>query len=216
MTEADIVANLGLVYLCANRLRERGVPYEELCSAGNLGLCKAAHGYDAARGTAFSTYAVPFILGEMRRLFREGRGVHLSRELHERAVRVRSAAEKLRQRSGREPTVREIAAQTGDSEADTAEALCAVQPTVSMDAEDGERAVPDIPVNSPEQDITERLALRQALEMLSPEDRRLIALRYEQELSQRAAGEVLHMTQVQVSRRERKILQFLRTELNRK
>ena len=209
MTEAEIVSHLGLVYLCANRLKARGVPFEELCSAGNLGLCKAAKGYDAARGTAFATYAVPVILGEMRRLFREGQPLHLTRELQSRALRARKAAELLRNRLRREPTVSEIAAETGDSEADTAEAFCAVQPAVSMDAEE----FGEIPVSSPEAEITEHLALKQVLALLPAEDRRLIALRYEQRMSQSAAGHLLGMTQVQVSRRERKILQVLRAEL---
>jgi len=216
MTEAEIIGHLGLVRLCANRMRERGVPYEELCSAGNLGLCKAARGYDAARGTAFSTYAVPFIMGEMRRLFREGYSMHLSRAMQERAVRAKNAAEILRQQHGREPTVREIAALTGDSEADTAEAMCAMQPAVSMDGEDGERGIAEIPVCSPEQEITERMALQQVLALLSAEDRRLIALRYERGMTQAAAAKLLQWTQVQVSRRERRILLFLRAELTRK
>jgi len=212
MTEAEITANIGLVHLCARRLSSRGIPYEELCSAGNLGLCKAARGFDPARGYAFATYAVPVILGEMRRLFRESGGVRISRGMQERAARAKKSAEHLRQMHHREPTVREIAAATGESAAETAEALCAAQPLVSMDAADS--ACMDIPVSSPEQAITEHLALRQALELLAPADRQLIALRYEQGMTQSAAAERLHMTQVQVSRRERKILQFLRTELS--
>ena len=211
MTEAEITANMGLVYLCANRLRARGIPFEELCSAGNLGLCKAARGYDNARGTTFATYAVPVIMGEMRRLFREGGGVHISRGMQERAARAKKAAESFRQQHHREPSVSEIAALTGESEAETAEALCAAQPAVSIDAEESPCA--EIPVCSPEHEITEHLALHQALDLLSPADRELIALRYEKCMTQSAAAKYLHMTQVQVSRRERKILQFLRTEL---
>ncbi|MBR5371623.1 MAG: sigma-70 family RNA polymerase sigma factor [Oscillospiraceae bacterium] len=212
MTDAEITAHIGLVHLCAGRLRARGIPYEELCSAGNLGLCKAARGFDPARGCAFATYAVPVILGEMRRLFRDGGGVRISRGMQERAAHAKKAAESLRQKHHREPTVGEIAAVTGESESDTAEALCAAQPLVPMDAEESRCA--EIPVPSPEQAITEHLALRQALGLLAPADRDLIALRYEYGMTQSAAAERLHMTQVQVSRRERKILQFLRTELS--
>ena len=95
MTEAEITAHIGLVHLCARRLDARGIPYEELCSAGSLGLCKAARRFDPARGFAFATYAVPFILGEMKHLFREGGSVRISRGLLERAARAKKAANEI-------------------------------------------------------------------------------------------------------------------------
>lgn len=208
--------HLGLVRLCANRFRERGIEYEELYSAGCLGLVKAANAFDPERGVCFSTYAVPVILGEIRRLFREGGSVHVGRRLQELSIRANRTAEHLRQKYGTEPTVRQIADALGISETETAEALCAAQPTASLTAEtdDGESSM-DIPVPSPENRIQEHLALEQVLALLSADDRALIRLRYDRNLTQRETAEKLGMTQVQVSRREKKILLFLRAELQK-
>ena len=207
-------AHLGLVHLCANRFRERGIEYEELYSAGCLGLVKAANAFDPARGVCFSTYAVPVILGEIRRLFREGGSIHVGRRLQELGMRAGRIAEQLRQQNGCEPTVRQIADALGISETETAEVLCAAQPVASLTAEtdDGENCM-DIPVPSPENRIQEHLALEQVLTLLDDHDRRLLRLRYHENLTQSQTAERLGMTQVQVSRREKKILLFLRGEL---
>ena len=95
--------HLGLVHLCANRFRERGIEYEELYSAGCMGLVKAANGFDPERGVCFSTYAVPVIIGEIKRLFRSGSTVHIGRRLQELSLQAKRAAERLRQENGREP-----------------------------------------------------------------------------------------------------------------
>ncbi|MBR3046087.1 MAG: sigma-70 family RNA polymerase sigma factor [Oscillospiraceae bacterium] len=207
-------AHLGLVHLCAKRFRERGIEYEELYSAGCLGLVKAANAFDPERGVCFSTYAVPVILGEIRRLFREGGSVHIGRRLQELSFRANRIAEELRQKNGTEPTVRQIAQALGVSEAETAEALCAAQPVSSLTAEtdDGE-IIADIPVPSPETRIQEHLALEQVLTLLDARDRELIRLRYRENQTQSETAARLGMTQVQVSRREKKILLFLRAEL---
>lgn len=206
--------HLGLVHLCANRFRERGIEYEELYSAGCLGLVKAANAFDPDRGVCFSTYAVPVILGEIKRLFREGGSVHIGRRLQEIARRASRIAEELRQQTGSEPTVRQIAAALGIPEAEAAEALCAAQPVASLTAEndDGERVL-DIPTPSPETALQEHLALEQVLTLLGDRDRELIRLRYTENLTQSVTAQHLGMTQVQVSRREKKILLFLRSEL---
>lgn len=208
-------AHLGLVHLCANRFRERGIEYEELYSAGCLGLVKAANAFDPARGVCFSTYAVPVILGEIRRLFREGGSIRIGRRLQELSIRASRTAERLRQENGTEPTVREIAQALGVPETDAAEALCAAQPVASLSCADDAGREADIPVPSPENRIQEHLALEQVLALLGDRDRALIRLRYGENLTQSAAAERLGMTQVQVSRREKKILLFLRTELLR-
>ena len=206
--------HLGLVHLCANRFRGRGIEYDELYSAGCLGLVKAANAFDAARGTCFSTYAVPVIMGEIRRLFRDGGTVRIGRRLYELSVRASRICETLRQENGTEPTVRQIAEALGISEAETAEVLCAAQPSVSLTAMTEEGAqVTDIPVPSPETDLQDHLALRQVLALLDARDRELIRLRYACGMTQSAAAAKLGMTQVQVSRREKKILLFLREEL---
>ena len=206
--------HLGLVHLCANRFRERGIEYEELYSAGCLGLVKAANAFDPDRGVCFSTYAVPVIIGEMKRLCREGRAVHIGRRLQELALRANRTAEQLRQQTGTEPTVQQIAAELGVTEAETAEALCAVQPVASLTADSDENeTVLDIPVPSPEAALHEHLALEQVLALLDERDRLLLHLRYHENLTQTVTAARLGMTQVQVSRREKKILLFLRSEL---
>ena len=179
-----------------------------------MGLVKAANAFDPGRGVCFSTYAVPVIIGEIKRLFREGGSVHIGRRLRSVAQQAARAAERLRQQNGREPTVREVAAELGISESDAAEALCAAQPVMSLTAEseDGDTVL-DVPVPSPENALQEHLALQQVLSLLSDADRRLIALRYERCMTQTEAAKLLNMTQVQVSRREKKILLFLRNAL---
>lgn len=211
-----IEEHLGLVHLCANRFRSRGVEYEELYSAGCLGLVKAANAFDIERGVCFSTYAVPVIMGEIRRLFRDGGTVKVGRRLKEQAMKVAAVTESLRQEIGHEPTVSMVAARAGISEAEAAEAICAAQPAVSLTAytEEGEQQL-DLPVDSPETALQDKLALEQVLATLAPSDRKLIALRYENRLTQAKTAALLGMTQVQVSRREKKILLYLREELTR-
>lgn len=208
--------HLGLAHLCANRFRGRGIEYEELYSAGCYGLVKAANAYDPSRGVCFSTYAVPVIVGEIRRLFRDGGSVHIGRRLKTLSVQAARIGDRLRQEHGREPSVHEIALEMGLTDAETAEALCAASPTVSLTSvtEDGEMQT-DIPVPSPETALQEHLALEQALALLAPQDRTLIHLRYAKQMTQSQTAAQLGMTQVQVSRREKKILTFLRTELQR-
>ncbi len=212
----DAEAHLGLVHVCANRFRLRGIEYEELYSAGCLGLVKAANAFEPERGVCFSTYAVPVILGEIRRLFRESGAVHIGRRMQELSRAAANEAERLRQETGREPTVRQIAQALGVSEAETAEAICASQPVLSLtgSTEDGDAEL-DVPVPSPENRLQEHIALEQVLELLDARDRKLIALRYGENRTQSDTAAVLGMTQVQVSRREKKILLFLRAELTR-
>ena len=210
----DAEAHLGLVRLCANRFRSRGIEYEELYSAGCLGLVKAANAFEPERGVCFSTYAVPVILGEIRRLFRESGAVHIGRRMQELARAAANEAERLRQENGREPSVRQIAQALGVSEAETAEALCASQPVLSLtgSTEDGDAEL-DVPVPSPENRLQEHIALEQVLELLDARDRKLIELRYGENRTQNDTAALLGMTQVQVSRREKKILLFLRDRL---
>ena len=215
-TQTNAEEHLGLAHLCANRFRGRGIEYEELYSAGCLGLVKAARVFDPARGVCFSTYAVPVIMGEIRRLFREGGSVHISRDMQKRAQQARQVSDRLLQETGRAPTVSAVAAALGLSCPETAEALCAAQPVVSLSALTAEEgAERDIPVPSPENALQERIALEQVLALLDANDRLLLDLRYRRCLTQQQTAECLHMTQVQVSRREKKLLAFLRTELTK-
>ncbi|MCM1165385.1 MAG: sigma-70 family RNA polymerase sigma factor [Lachnospiraceae bacterium] len=203
-----IAANLPLVHSLANRFRGRGIDYEELFSAGSVGLVKAYDNFDESRGLRFSTYAVPVILGEIRRLFRDGGAIKMSRSLKELALKAAKARDEL-SKSGSEPTVSEIAEYLGVSPEAAAEAIAAGLPPVSLtSAEDGVEY--DLPAESGESALIDRLALRQCIAKLPESDRNLIILRYFREKTQAQTAAILGLTQVQVSRRERKILEELR------
>ncbi|MCD7732467.1 MAG: sigma-70 family RNA polymerase sigma factor [Oscillospiraceae bacterium] len=211
--EITVENNLGLVRLCAGRFRGKGIEYEELYSAGCVGLVKAVKSFDTSRGVRFSTYAVPVILGEIRRLFRDGGSLKVSRSVKERSLAVSRASGKFELDNGREPTISELSEITGFSQEEIIEALSVSQPTVSLTpVEDGEPQL-DLPVESPETKITNSLALRQALSELSDRDKALIYCRFTLDLTQQATAERLGMTQVQVSRREKKLLLYLREKL---
>ena len=206
-----IAANLPLVHSLANRFRGRGIEYEELFSAGSVGLVKAYDNFDESRGLCFSTYAVPVILGEIRRLFRDGGAVKMSRSLKELSLKAARARDEL-SKNGTEPTINELADYLGVSPEDAAEAVAAGLPPVSLtSAEDGGEY--DLPEESGESALIDKLALRQCLSELPEEDQRLIILRYFRDQTQSPAAAVLGMSQVQVSRRERKILEELRALL---
>lgn len=208
-----VTENLGLVHLCANRFRGKGLEYEELYSAGCIGIVKAASAFDTGRGVKFSTYAVPVILGEIKRLFRDGGTVKVSRSLKELSLRAGRERSDFVARSGREPTVTELSEILSASPEDVTQALAAALPCISLTRGDEEGEEQDIPSPFRESDIYESIALREALGHLSTEDRRLIFLRYFRGMTQSASAAVLGMTQVQVSRREKKILAALREEL---
>lgn len=211
----DPEAHLGLVHLCANRFRNRGIPYEELYSAGCEGLVKAANVFDTSRGVQFSTYAVPVILGEIKRLFRCGGTVHVSRSLRELSLRVQQIREGYLKTHGTEPPLSVLAEETGSTPEEITTALCACSPVLSLTAPDEDEGQLDIAVPAPDEQISDSLALRQVLALLEPKDRQLLILRYYKEYTQSKTAEALGMTQVQVSRREKKLLLFLRQELLR-
>lgn len=213
--EVSVEDNLGLVRLCAGRFRGKGIEYEELYSAGCMGLVKAVKAFDKDRGVKFSTYAVPVILGEIRRLFRDGGAVKVSRMIKERSLKAMRISEKYEREKGYPPSVDELAAIMGLERQDVIEALCVSRPTVSLtsSSEDGDEGQTDLPVEAPDIKITDSLALNQLLSTLDDRDRRLIFLRFFKNLTQQAAAVELGMTQVQVSRQEKKILSYLREKL---
>ena len=209
--------NLGLVHLCANRFRGRGVEYEELYSAGCVGLLKAVRAFDSSRGVQFSTYAVPVILGEIKRVFRDGGAIHVSRGLRERAMRLQKLQEVFEQTHGRTPTLSELSVLADCTVEACAQALCVSQAPLSLTQQsdgDGEQdGQLDIPVEAPDRRIGDLLSLRQEMEQLAPRDRMLLELRYFRELTQTKTAQILGMTQVQVARREKKLLTQLREAL---
>ncbi|MBR3095177.1 MAG: sigma-70 family RNA polymerase sigma factor [Clostridia bacterium] len=206
-----VTENLPLVHACANRFRGRGADYEELFSAGCVGLCKAAGRFDESRGFSFSTYAVPVILGEIRRVFRDGGALKVGRTLKEKARRAMREKAKLENELQRECTVGELAKRLGVSQPEAAQLLEVSQPVLSLTSDD-ERAERqfDIPVPPPDGPLCDLLALRTVLEMLPQRDADLIRLRYFEGLTQSKTAARLGMSQVQVSRREKAILLHLR------
>lgn len=213
--EALICDNLGLVHTCAHRLQGKGMEYDDLVQAGSIGLIKAVDGFDESRGLCFSTYAVPLILGEMRRLFREGGTVKVSRTLKERSIRAARWREAYTRDHGREPTVSELAEALDIEPGEAVLALGASQPPLSLtpESEEDDRPQLDLQVPFPEDRVVNHLALEQVLSRLEPKDRAILRLRYGGRQTQQATADRLGMTQVQVSRREKAILATLRRKL---
>lgn len=212
--EERIENNLGLVHSCAKRFKGRGVDYEDLFQAGCVGLVKAVDGFDETLGFVFSTYAVPVILGEIKRIFRDGGSVKVSRSLKERARFVWAEKERISNENGYEPTVTELANNLGLSVCETSELLLVAQPVISLttENENGEKQF-DIAVDGEEEKIAERLSLDSCLKELCESDRKLIELRYFKSKTQTVVARELGMSQVQVSRREKKILKEIREKM---
>ena len=208
---AFVEENMGLVYLCARRLLGRGVEFDDLAQAGCVGLIKAADAFDPGRGLAFSTYAVPVILGEIKRLFREGGAVKVGRTTKEKARDLLRLQESLAASLGREPGIAELAERAGIEPGEAAMLLGAGLPVLSLTAGDDSGGQEwDLPVDSPSEGITDKIALRQALDNLEEHERRLVECRYFKAMTQSQTAGLLDMTQVQVSRKEKAILAKLR------
>lgn len=178
--EAFITQNLGLVHACAGRFRGRGMEYDDLYSAGCVGLIKAYDNFDESRGVCFSTYAVPVILGEIKKLFRDGGTVKVSRSLKELGMRVQAAREHTMKLCGSEPTLQQLAEQLDEPIENVALAIQAAQPAMSLtpeSGEDGDRQL-DIPVESPEEELADRISLAEVIEALPEQDKQLIRLRF--------------------------------------
>ena len=212
--EEMIEKNIGLVHSCAGKFRGRGIEYDDLFQAGCMGLIKAAKAFDTERGVRFSTYAVPVILGEIRRLFRDGGTVKVSRSLKELSIKINRARERFNMNNGREPQISEIAKILEVEEAMVIEAMTASAPPISLtEGDDDGGGQIDLPVDSPEDMLSNMLSLKQVICQLEPKDKRLVYFRYFKGMTQTQAARQLGMTQVQVSRREKKILQGMRVLL---
>jgi len=206
--------NLGLVHSCAHKFKGRGIEYDDLFQAGCMGLVKASDAFDHSRGVKFSTYAVPVILGEMRRLFRDGGAIKVSRTLKELSLKVSRNREYFTNQNGREPTISELAQLMEVDEGAIIEALNVSTPPLSLtESEEEGGGQIDLPTESPEEHISDMLSLKQVVGQLEPNDRKLIVLRYFSGKTQTQTAQILGLTQVQVSRREKKILSSLRLKL---
>lgn len=204
--------NSGLIWSVARRYFGRGVDSDDLYQLGCLGFLKAIAGYDESYGTQFSTYAVPKISGEIRRFLRDDGAVKVSRSLKERAAIIRAARQTLEQRLGREPYLSELSAETGLAPEDIAVAETAAAPAESLQRETGEDGFTlEQALGEDEAErILERVSLREAVAALPERERQVIALRYFRDMTQDAAARVIGVSQVQVSRIERRAIARLR------
>lgn len=212
-SEALVNENSGLIWSVAKRFLGRGAEAEDLYQLGCLGFLKAVEGFDLQFGTQFSTYAVPKIAGEIRRFLRDDGAVKVSRSIKEQAATIKSVRNQLTSALGRDPTIQEISRQTGFTPEEIALAETATAATESIQRETGEEgfSLEDVLTDTEsEERMVEKIALRQAIDRLPVRERMVIKLRYFHGLTQERVSKVLGVSQVQVSRIEKKALAQLR------
>ena len=211
--EQAVLENNGLIWSVVRRYYGRGVEPEDLYQLGCLGFLKAVRGFDFSYGTCFSTYAVPKIAGEIRRFLRDDGAVKVSRSLKERACAIRATRNKLSAQLGREPTVTEIGELLGITPEDIAMAETATAATESIQRESGEEgfSLEDVLTDTEsEEQMLEKIALRQAISQLPQRERMVVQLRYFHCLTRQRVAAILDISQVQVSRIEKKAMAQLR------
>ena len=211
--QALVEENSGLIWSVAKRFMGRGTEPDDLYQLGCLGFIKAVDGFDLQYGTQFSTYAVPKIAGEIRRFLRDDGAIKVSRTLKERATTIKSARNRLTNALGREPTIQEISRQTGLTPEEIALAETATAGTESIQRETGDEgfSLENVLTDTEsEERMVERIALKQALDRLPEREAMVIRLRYYHSLTQERIAKVLQVSQVQVSRIEKKAIERLR------
>lgn len=219
--EQLISQNIGLVHFVIKRFSNRGQDMEELFQVGCVGLCKAVDGFDEELELKFSTYAVPVILGEVKRFLRDNTQVHISRGVKELGMKLHYAREKYEARYHREPTITELADMTGMKSEDIMLATEAMRPVESLDAfvneDESETRRVDLlksRENAQEQ-VINRILCEEAFRNMSAEEQQMVHLRYFENMTQMQVAAIMGMTQVQVSRMEKKILLRLREILGK-
>lgn len=214
--ERMIIENSGLIWSIARRFFGRGVDADDLYQLGCVGFLKAIDGFDESYGTQFSTYAVPKISGEIRRFLRDDGAIKVSRSIKEKALQIKNVRHELEQKLGREPSLSEISDETGLEVEDIAMSEIATGPTESLQREtneDGfslEKVLGDY---GEEERLVESLSLRAAIENLSEREKKVISLRFFHDMTQDKASKILGVSQVQVSRIERRAIENLRESL---
>ena len=209
--------NLGLIWSIVKRYTRKTVDNDDLYQLGCLGFLKAVQGFDTQFGTQFSTYAVPKVAGEIRRFLRDDGMVKVGRGRKEQALLIHRARTQLTAQLGREPVLSELAQVTGLTPEDIAAADLAVASVASLQAESGENGLSlegMVGSESPEEGMVEKVALHTAINRLPERERKLIFLRYYKGFTQDKTAKVLGISQVQVSRLEKKSILFLRGELS--
>ena len=208
--------NAGLIRSVAMRFQGRGQEPEDLIQIGSIGMMKAVRGFDENFGTAFSTYAVHMVSGELRRFLRDDGLIKVSRDIKRRGYLLYRAGEDFASKNGREPRISELCELCSMNYEDVVASLEAMAPTVSLQeklGDDDSASLEDLVGEDHNDEITDRIALNEAIKKLSAEDRNLIYLRYYRGLTQCESAKRLGMTQVKVSRREKKIIEKLRSEM---
>ena len=205
--------NSGLIWSIVRRYIGRGVDAEDLYQLGCVGLLKAIDGFDESFGTRFSTYAVPKISGEIRRFLRDDGAVKVSRGIKEQAAQIRSARAALEQKNGREPTLSELERETGLSAEEIVFAQTATGPAESLQKESGEDGFNlelILGDYTAEEKMLERVSLKAAIEQLPERERQVVALPFYHGMTQQSCARVLHVSQVQISRLEKRAIEALR------
>ena len=210
--EEMIRENAGLIWSIVRRYYGRGAEPEDLYQLGCLGFLKAIRGFDLQYGTQFSTYAVPKIAGEIRRFLRDDGAVKVGRGLREQALLILSTRERLLHDLGREPTLSELAEATGLSaeEIATAELAAAAPESLQQETAEGLTLESTLHDGSSEEDMVEKIALRSAIDALPDQEKQTILLRFFKGLTQAQTARILKVSQVQISRLERRALERLR------
>lgn len=216
LRDKTVEKNLGLVHACCKRFKNHGIEYDDLFSAGCLGLVKAVDRFNPDLGLQLSTYAVPVILGEIKGLFRESGTVKVSRSLKELSLKITRASSEFENENQRCPTVSELAKILDTTVEKINDALNSAKIPLSLTAEndDDENRQIDLPQEDTIDKLTEKLAVKQVIKELNNMDRKIIELRYYMHKTQTETAKELNMTQVQISRREKKILTFMRQKLS--
>lgn len=210
--EQVLQENAGLIWSIVRRYYGRGVDPEDLYQLACLGFVKAVRGFDPAFGTQFSTYAVPKIAGEIRRFLRDDGAVKVSRGIKERAGLIRAARTRLQSELNREPTLSELSEEIGLAIEEIAAAETAMEPVASLQAETGEGLTLEslLSTGSMEEKVVEHLVLRQAIGQLPDQERQIILLRFFKGMTQSNAARIVGVSQVQVSRMEKRAISKLR------
>ena len=219
-TETLLLENMGLVRSAASRFRERGLEYEDLLQIGTIGMLRAIRSFDLSRGLAFSTYAVPLIVGEIRRCLRDNGLIRVSRNYKKLCAELCNKRAQILQSEGREVGIEELALLCGVSREEAAVAMASATPVASLSDPCFEEEKGELSERLVDEEglyesavLNDKIALREAIGRMPPLWRKILLLRYYRDRTQQQTADALGVTQVKISREEKKILEFLRGEL---
>lgn len=219
-TETLIVENTALVKSIALKFRDRGTEFEDLMQIGTIGMIKAIRSFDMERGTAFSTYAVPLIVGEIRRHLRDDGLIRVSRGYKKVGITIMREKNRIMTEEGRDAGIAELASFAGVSVEEAAIAIDAVSPITSLsdnvygeDSKTYDNVIPDRESADELENLNDRIALGQAISKMPPDWRKIVLLRYYRDMTQQQVASLMGLSQVKISREEKKIMTFLRGEM---